>query len=92
MASFSNGLDSVLDKRFARMTGGIVAGMWVGDMATDWTRANVVDVGFPGGDIAYSALAAVVAFMLLPNKWAMPLSLGMVAGSTMNEAQAQGVL
>lgn len=70
----------------------IVAGSIFAQMFVEQMRANVYDVGVPGGDAAYAAVAALLALTILPGKYGRPLALGSTATAVRVVSREMGLI
>lgn len=59
----------------------VVAGSLLAQVVTTYLRNNVRDISMKGGDAVYSAVAALLALVVLPKKYGKPLALGSTATS-----------
>jgi hypothetical protein len=90
--SIGNAVGTVFSSRFLMTAGLTIAGTWAGAVVNSWMRENVVDIGVQGGDALYSAAGAIATMAFLPNRFARPLALGMVAAGGQTALRDYGVV
>lgn len=92
MASLSRAVNTVASGDFLMTTGLFIGGLYAGRLATDFMRNNVVDLGMTGADAVYALVGASATLAFLPNRFARPLAIGMMASGTQTAAREAGVL
>ncbi|AGC65544.1 head protein [Haloarcula hispanica virus PH1] len=77
----SRATNTLMSPPFLKSAVLIVVGSLLAQVVTTYLRNNVRDISVKGGDAIYSAVAAMMALMVLPNKYGKPLALGATATS-----------
>lgn len=73
--------ETLVDPSFLMSAVLIVLGSLLAQVMTTYLRNNVYDVQVRGGDAIYSAVAALLSLVLLPQEYGKPLALGSAATS-----------
>ncbi|AAY24949.1 head protein [Haloarcula hispanica virus SH1] len=77
----SRATNTLMSTSFLKSAVLIVVGSLLAQVVTTYLRNNVRDISMKGGDAVYSAVAALLALIVLPKKYGKPLALGATATS-----------
>lgn len=70
----------------------VMVGSYAATVATDLMKENVVDIPFQGGDAAYPLVGAMLLQFMMGGSTIKFVSLGMVASSASEVANAYGLV
>jgi len=77
----SRATDTMMSASFLKSAVLVVIGSLLAQVVTNYLRTNVRDISVKGGDAIYSAVAAMIALMVLPGNYGRPVALGSTATS-----------
>jgi hypothetical protein len=77
----SRAQNTMMSASFLKSAVLIVVGSLLAQVVTSYLRSNVRDISVTGGDALYSAVAAMLALVVMPKQYGKPLALGSMATS-----------